>query len=209
MHIPTHTKVISQLLKKLCSPTFFPSSHCHFYTTLQSLDVVPRIPWKVSFYFTHTIYEERWGTTLGSILTSGSFMHFPHTFHWILYHLYILFWKVYHNCTVYTSVWITEFMVQSRSLKFFCRMIFHQVLFAFSVSALQRGKYRDLQDPIARRILKIFVLLTFHSVHTTKIYSQLYTFIRHEIHWVQNLHRFQLMKKLQQLSVCWLRVGLS
>lgn len=107
-------------------------------------------------------------------------------------------------------MWITKFMVQSRSLKFFWRMIFHQVLFAFSVSALQRGQYHDLQDPIARRILKIWhsVLLTFHSAQTTKIYSQLYTFIRHEIHWVQNLHRFQLMNKSQQLSVCWLRIGL-
>lgn len=56
-------------------------------------------------------------------------------------------------------------------------MIFHQVLFAFNVSALQRGQYHDFEDPIiflevkvisksARRILKIlrFILLTFYSI---------------------------------------------
>lgn len=144
-----------------------------------------------------------------------SFMQLLHTFHWSLYHLYILLWKVY-NCTVYTSVWITRLMLQSRSTKFFWRMIFHQILFALCVSALQRGKYHDLQDPIARRIVKIWhfvllctVLCTLHSVQITKIYRQLYTFIRHEIYGVQNLHRFQLMNKLQQLSLCWLRIGLK
>lgn len=137
-------------------------------------------------------------------------MQLPQTFHWILSHLYILLWKVYDNCTVCTSVWITKLMLQPRSMKFFWRMTFHAVLFAFSVSALQKGQDHDLQDPIARRILKIwhFVLLTLHSVQITKIYRQLYTFIRHEIHWVQNLHRFQFMNKLQQLSLCWSRIGL-
>lgn len=88
-------------------------------------------------------------------------------------------------------------------------MTFHPLLSAF-VSALQKGQYHDLQDPIARRIVKIwhFALLTLHTVQIIKIYWQLYTFIRHEIHWVKNLHRFQLMNKWQQLSLCWLRIGL-
>lgn len=57
--------------------TFFPLFTLPFLHHFTVLRCSPQNSLEVPFYFTQTIYEERWGTTLQSILTSDSFTQLP------------------------------------------------------------------------------------------------------------------------------------
>lgn len=176
---------------------FFSSSHWHFYSTSQSSDVAPRIPQeysptshmqlmkKIRHY--PTDYFEKISFYAASPYIPLDFVLFVHSTLESLWQVHSLHISVDHwfNASIKSYKALLKNDLPSSSVCFQCFCITKRTRPWLARSHCQK----DSEN------LALF-LLTLHSIQITKIHCQLFAFIRHEIHWVQNLHRFQLMNKL-------------
>lgn len=189
MHIPTHTPVgpleivftaFSPLLTAIFTAFRFQNST------------------GILFYLTHAINDKREGITPCRAFYQGMVLcSFPINSTGFFIVCVFCFGKSVTTAQC-TSVWITELMLQSTAGKFF-----------WSSSVLYReDTTTTCRMPLAEGFWKCGTLSYWPStVYKSDICRLLCTFIRHETHWVQNLHGFQLMNK-SQLNLCWLRIGL-
>lgn len=109
---------------------FFPSSHCHFNTTLQPSDLDQRIPQE--YHSTSHMQFIKKGEVLPyRVFWQGIVLcNFPmHSTGFCI--ICIFYFETSVTTAQSTCVWITKLMLQPRSMKFFWRMIFHQVLLLF------------------------------------------------------------------------------